>query len=68
MVDGAYKGHPEEELLTKYCVIMRFPLLVIQSMMDINTGLPQWATNVLTKNLETLLLTQEQALFVRITN
>ena len=35
-------------------------------MMDINEGVPQWSTNFLTKNIVTLLLTQEQEMLLKI--
>ena len=37
-------------------------------MMDINEGLPQLSTNFLTKNIVTLLLTQEQEMSLKINN
>ena len=37
-------------------------------MMDINEGVPQWSTNFLTKNIVTLLLTQEQEMLLKINN
>ena len=46
-------------IIWKYKVTRHSKLLVIQSMMDINENVPQFFTNLLTKNLE-LLLTEEQ--------
>ena len=41
---------------------------IIASMMDINEDLAQWSSNLLTKNLGTLLFTGEHEFFLRINN
>ena len=51
MAYGAYKHLPRRKLLTKYCMIRRLQLLVIQSMIDINVSLHQKCTFFLPKRL-----------------
>lgn len=62
------KVYQEEQSLIKYCAIRHQQLLIIQHMMNMNKGQSQWSTNFLAKILETLLLTQEQNLFLGISN
>ena len=62
------KIDPEEQLLTQPYMIRHLELLAIHSIMDIIKDSSKWFTNFLTKNLKTLLLTQEQKLFVKINN
>ena len=71
--DMAYMVHrkiyPEEQLLKKFYLIRHLQLLVIQSIKkDVTEDSPQWLTNFLRKNLERLLLSQEQALLQNIIN
>ena len=71
--DMAYMVHrkiyPEEQLLTKFYLIRHLQLLVIQSIKkDVTEDSSQWLTNFLRKNLERLLLSQEQALLQNIIN
>ena len=60
--------YPEGQLLTKCYVKRNLQFIVIHSMMDISKNSPQWPKNFLTRNLETLLLTLEQELFLKINN
>ena len=63
------KIYPEEQLLTKFYLIRHLQLLVIQSIKkDVTEDSSQWLTNFLRKNLERLLLSQEQALLQNIIN
>lgn len=62
------KIYLDKQLLTKYCVIRHLELLATHIMMVISKYLTKWSTNFLAKNLETLLLTQKQELFLRIKN
>ena len=71
--DMAYMVHrkiyPEEQLLTKFYLIRHLQLLVIQSIKkDVTEDSSQWLTNFLRKNLERLLLSQEQTLLQNIMN
>ena len=51
MAYGNFKDLPEEQLLTKYCLIKHLVLLKIQNMMDIEEVLLQWFINVLIERL-----------------
>ena len=60
--------YPEEQLPAKYYVTKYLELLLIQNMIDTNKNLPRWHPHLLTKNLEKVMFTQEQTLFLRIKN